>query len=366
MMQNKKTYDAFFVLLRAGLWNRPIDALRYFPLETTAWEQLFTLAIQQTVEGLVFDGMQKLPKEYFPPRSLLLRWTVRIDAIERRSLWMNGILDEQACFFEENNIHAVLLKGQGLAQCYANPLRRVTGDVDWYFPNLTENRMLYKKLEQQGIKATKSAGFSYSFLWKNCETESHERLFDLHNPFIQKLLRRLEREEKLNKQFLALDKSKIILLSPQLTFIQVNAHILKHLLAFGIGIRQLCDSARVCYTYSRVVDGENLRKRYKQLGILKWIDVLHALLVDYLGLEEQDLPFERDQNIRADWMMEEILVAGNFGFHDPRVDLVRELQTNRRVDSFKRWKSNFRRYLPYAPYEAMFFPIMQFYSRLFT
>jgi hypothetical protein len=41
--------------------------------------------------------------------------------------------------------------------------------------------------------------------------------------------------------------------------LQVNAHILKHLLSFGIGIRQLCDAARLYKTYHNQVDGNVLK-----------------------------------------------------------------------------------------------------------
>ncbi|TDS13800.1 nucleotidyltransferase family protein [Sphingobacterium paludis] len=363
-MSSEQIHDSFFCLLRLGLWEaatEPVDS--FFPLSAQQWEKVFQLAVKQTVEGVLFEGVNKLPVALHPPKTLLLRWTVRVDAIERRNNWMNKIIAAQVRFFKTQNIHPILLKGQGLARCYPNPNVRVCGDIDWYVESKKNSKALFSMFQKQGLKPEAQAGFSFSFLWNNCDTEIHQRLLDLHNPFVKSFLKRLEKKEQLNRITLQVGEESVFLPSALLTYVQVNAHILKHLLSFGIGIRQLCDSARICFQYAHVIDGEELRQVYRKLGILKWIDLLHMLLVKYIGLEATSLPFPLPKNGQADWMMKEILVAGNFGFHDDRVDLAREDQTNQRVDSFKRWKNNFRRYIAYAPQETIFFPLVQFYSR---
>lgn len=364
-MAEEKLYASLFCLLRMGLWEQHReDAAQHLPLSPATWESLYQLAINHTVEGVVFDGIQQLPATLLPPKQLLLRWTVRMDTIERRNKWMNQIIAAQARFFSRQGIVAVMLKGQGLANCYANPARRICGDIDWYLPVRADQDKLYRILLEQGTKAERDAGFSFSFLWDNCETEVHQRLFDLHNPFMQGYLRNLEDQQQPAQQSLRLAGQDVVLPAPLLTFIQVNAHILKHLLSFGIGMRQLCDSARICYHYSREIDGEHLQQIYRKLGILKWINLLHVLLVKDIGLDPAYLPFPLDKTLDAGWMTREILTAGNFGFHDKRVDLEREEQTKQRVDSFKRWRRNFGLYLPYAPMETIFFPLVQYYSRL--
>jgi len=363
-MGAEQIHDAFFCLLRLGLWERTEEAAdRYFPISAEHWEKVLQLAIKHTVEGILFDGLNKLPLALHPPKALLLRWTVRVDTIERRNLWMNKIIAAQARFFKTQNIQPILLKGQGLASCYPNPIHRICGDIDWYVKDKKSNKALFSILQEKQLKPETQAGFSFSFLWKNCDTEIHQRLLDVHNPFVKSYLTRFEEKERPLGISLEVDQEAVLLPSALLTYVQVNAHILKHLLSFGIGMRQLCDSARVCFQYANKIDGEDLRAVYRKLGILKWIDLLHILLVKYIGLETAKLPFPLPKNMQADWMMQEILLAGNFGFYDDRVDLAQEDKSNQRVDSFKRWKNNFRRYIAYAPQETLFFPLVHYYSR---
>lgn len=365
-MGEDAVYRPFLCVLRLGLWERAQEQVEdFFPISDLHWEKLYQLAMKHTVEGILFDGLQKLPAAYLPAKSLLLRWTVRVDAIERRNLWMNKVIATQSHFFKEHKVSAMLLKGQGLARCYPNPNRRICGDIDWYVAEKKDYDSLYTILQERNLHPEKQAGFSFSSIWKNCDTEMHQRLFDLHNPFVGAYLKRLEKEQQAHALALQLGETAVELPSVLLSFVQVNAHILKHLLSYGIGIRQLCDSARICQYYADQVDGERLKQIYEHLGIRKWIDRLHLVLVKYMGLDAKYLPFPLANGVESDWMMNEILQAGNFGFHDARVDLAKEEALNQRVDSFKRWRHNFARYVPYAPYETIFFPLLQFYSRLF-
>jgi len=358
-----KVKKTFFVLLEAGLWNKhPMSDLD-FDLTQAQWRELFTIAMNHTVDGIVYDGLLFLPESQLPDKSLLLEWTVRVDRIERRNIWMNKLISHQLKNFEKYQLTPFLLKGQGLAQCYENPSHRICGDVDWYFYDRQMYNLVNDKLRNAGVKITNSPGYSISYVWNNCEIEHHRRIFDIHNPFKQRYLKNLESAEFPHRIEFQIDEMTALLPSPILTHVQVNAHILKHLLSFGIGLRQLCDSARVCYTYHDSVDGTRLEKIYKDLGIYKWIQLLHQLLHQFLGLPRVYLPFPLSEDLNADWMMEEIWQAGNFGFHDLRVDLEKEKTQQQRVDSLGRLTSNFTKYVPFAPMEAIFFPVMQFYSR---
>ena len=48
--------NAFFALLRAGMWGKMPD-LPYFPLREKEWHTLYLQARKQTVEGIIFDGI---------------------------------------------------------------------------------------------------------------------------------------------------------------------------------------------------------------------------------------------------------------------------------------------------------------------
>ncbi|AQX04964.1 hypothetical protein BAX97_17000 [Elizabethkingia meningoseptica] len=363
MLENKVS-NAFFTLLRAGLWNRPIDYMGCFPLSEEDWDALFRISIQQTVEGVVFDGIQMLPKDQLPPRELHLKWLVRIEKIGQRNTWMNNIIAEQTRFFSTINVQPLLLKGQGLAVCYENPSRRVCGDIDWCFQSKEDFYKADDLLTRHGIVTQSTAGYSSCYLWRGCEIDHHQKIFDIHNPFSSRYLQNLEEIEKENYIQMDIHGTKVLLLSPTLQMLQVNAHILKHLLSFGIGIRQLCDAAVLYKTYKNKINGEKLKEIYTRLKIVKWVALLHEVLVKYIGLSKENLPFSYEIKHSADWMMEEIWRSGNFGFHDERYQKEQNVSSEKRENTKKRLWNNFIKYVPYAPMEAISFPLVHFYSGL--
>ena len=56
-------------------WNKSIDAIDCFPLSKAEWDTLFRISIQQTVEGIVFDGDTNVEFSLFPLNSIL-KWLV--------------------------------------------------------------------------------------------------------------------------------------------------------------------------------------------------------------------------------------------------------------------------------------------------
>ena len=177
-------------------------------------------------------------------------------------------------------------------------------------------------------------------------------------------MERLKSKELKKFTVLNISNKNIRLPSAVETIIQANAHILKHLLSFGIGIRQLCDSARIYFFYKKELENQNLAQWYAKLGIKKWVDMLHLLLVKYLGLKEEYLPYQLDVKVNSDWMMEDILIAGNFGFHNENFKSKEiRLQGERANKKSRIWQS-FLKYVVVTPSEAIWFPIMQYYSRI--
>lgn len=99
----------------------------------------------------------------------------------------------------------------------------------------------------------------------------------------------------------------ILKCSPLLNHLCVNAHILKHLLMFGIGLRQICDSARICKAYYGRVDGQKLQKAYKKVGLYSWMQQFNHLLVSDLGMPVNYLPFPLKLGNNSHWILQEVL-----------------------------------------------------------
>ncbi len=313
-MIETKLHKSFFALLRAGLWNTTLD-LSPFPLNEKDWEVIYSWARMQTVEAIVYDGVMQLPDELLPPQLLLMRWTVQVDFIEHRNKMMNACMEELAELFEEQHIDFFLLKGQGISACYEVPSHRVCGDIDWFFPTASDFNGARRLIASKGIRMVRQTRFSIAYEWKGVLVEHHKHMLDIHNPLVASFLKFLQESELGNAVILRRKGMHIKMPSPLLNHLCVNAHILKHLLMFGIGLRQICDSARICKAYHGRFDARKLRKAYQKAGLYTWMQEFNHLLVSDLGMPVSYLPFPLVTRNRSSWILQEVLDGGNFGFY---------------------------------------------------
>ena len=127
----KKNQEFFFELIRAGLWGTGNPEVRID--ETTDWIYMYRLAQEQSVQGLVLQGGEWFKNHNDSlniPQFLLLQWIGEVQVIEQRNKEMNVFIADLIQKLRNNNIYTILVKGQGVAQCYDRPLWRCAGDID--------------------------------------------------------------------------------------------------------------------------------------------------------------------------------------------------------------------------------------------
>ena len=313
-----RVFSALLALLRAGLWEREVDEMSLFPLDEQQWRELYRISHSQTVTGIVYRGISYLPEHLMPPTMHGLKWVAQVDAIERRSEQMNKALAALCKVFSEAGLHPVLQKGQGVAQMYAVPSLRESGDIDLWFPadEWTAAAEVAKRISGSFTMMPDGAGI---YKWQGFDVEHHSRLMDLHNPFVQGYVDELGRSYGYETMLLGAEEDlKIVIPSPVLNLLILNTHILKHALGWGVGLRQLCDMARASYCLSDRVDKDEMQKVYQKLGLDRWNQLLHAFLVKHLGLPKVSLPY-MDIAEDAQPLLEIVYQAGNFGCqHDDR------------------------------------------------
>lgn len=313
-MNSDKLHAALLTLLRSGLWEKEIDKLSLFPLSDEEWEQVFRLSRQQTVTGLVYQGLQYLPDGMLPPEPVLIRWTAEADAIERMNRKMNQSLSELYLMLHSKGLSPVLQKGQGVAQFYEKPLLRECGDIDFYFNNSRAFSFAAAYVRMHKVAVKKMPDKSLFYLWNGIEVEHHTRLFDLHNPFLQCYLNKLEREKGYEHfRLLPPSELKISIPSPFLNLLMLDLHILKHALGWGIGLRQLCDMARACYKLHEAINPDEMEKVCLKLGLERWNPLLHTFLTEHLGLPVSYLPYGTTAP-DAQPLLDIIWHSGNFGY----------------------------------------------------
>ena len=105
----------FFELIRIAIGRQ--ERLRTTPT-AEEWEVAYDLAQRQTLTGIAFCGVQRLPEEQRPPRMLLMKWYMTAEQIRRKNEKMDRMTVAVAKKFAENGFPGLVLKGQGVAQLY--------------------------------------------------------------------------------------------------------------------------------------------------------------------------------------------------------------------------------------------------------
>ena len=143
MNSRDNTINAFLALLQAGLWAdvESTNLRNHEFVETVDWDEVYQLAEEQSVVGLVLAGLEH--SHVKRPQELLLQWIGEVQMMEQTNKAMNMFIEKLVGKMREADIYTLLVKGQGIAQCYERPLWRSSGDVDFFLSK--EN---YKKTKK--------------------------------------------------------------------------------------------------------------------------------------------------------------------------------------------------------------------------
>ena len=308
-MPSYNSQQAFFALVRAGLWEQDVCLL---PFGEVDYKEVMRLAEVQSVVGLVTAGMEHIV-DTKAPKAITLVFIGNALKIEERNKAMNHFVASLLGKMQEAGIRAVLVKGQGVAQCYERPLWRASGDVDFL-------------LDAENYDKAKSL---LSSLATHVETEDqrilHQGLeFDpwtveLHGTMWTELSYRINRgiNEAQHKVFddggtrvWNNEGVEVLLPNPKSDIILVFTHFLNHFYGSGIGLRQVCDWCRLLWKFHESIDVVLLKSQLLSMGILAEWQVFAAFAVEYLGMPKEFMPFyiesskmRRRASKLANWML---------------------------------------------------------------
>ena len=314
--------QACFAVLQAGLANDGKPDIRIDG--TTDWEEVYRLATEQSVLGLILAGLEHSSVK--PLLMLLLQWIGEVQIIEQRNKEMNTYLAELIENLRGSDVYAILVKGQGVAQCYEKPLWRCSGDIDLLLSN--DN---YQKAKSALIPIANEVA-------DEDETTKHQALIinefdvELHGKMPFSLSKRVEEgiDEVLNDLFCRgnvkswdCNGTQFFLPSPDNDVILVFTHFLHHFFIEGVGLRQICDWCRLLYTYKDSLNYRLLESRIRKMGLMSEWKAFYNLASRYLGMPDYDsrsmvngswlMSCDSRFDKKADKIMELVLESGNFG-----------------------------------------------------
>lgn len=334
-MKANKSIDVFFELLEAGLWERDICLL---PFGEVDFSDIYWQSEYQTVTGLIAAGFDHV-KDVKVPQEDALTFAGSALQIEQRSSAMNKFIQGLIKKLNENGIFTILVKGQGLAQCYERPLWRNSGDIDLFLSNSN-----YRKAKDflTPLASTIESEERYK---KHIAMTIDAWEVELHGNLNSSLSKRIENglEDIYNETFYegavrswVNGNTNVYLLSVENDVIYVFVHILQHYFHGGIGLRQICDWCRLLWTYRDEIKVSNVEKKLRKMGLMTEWKAFAFFAVHDLGMPETSMPFYEDKKKwrdKAGKIKNYILKSGNFGHRD--LSYVREYPyLKRKLQSF--------------------------------
>lgn len=306
---------SFLSILRGGLWEQDNLSL---PNEIISFEDLFRLSQEQSVIGLITAGLEK--RDGITARKEdIFEFVAAALRIEQRNLSMNDFIESLIGGLQKTNVGVVLVKGQGIAQCYEKPLWRSSGDIDL----LVDDNSFYKVSQIMSLKANYIDKVRPSIMHLAMTIGPWE--IELHGTMRSQLGRRIDKEiddvqrdifKNNHVRVWQIGKVDIPLPSPDNDVFLVFTHILQHFFQGGIGLRQICDWVRLIWTYHDTLDIPLLEDRLDNAGIMTEWKVFSSLAVDYLGMSDKYMPlFSTDSRYKkkAEKVLSLIFETGSFG-----------------------------------------------------
>jgi hypothetical protein len=310
--------QAFLALVKAGLWECKLQLSSYNEID---FNQIYLLAQEQTVVGLVAAGIEHIIDNKVP-QALALQFVGDTLQLEKRNKAMNVFVSNLIQKLKSARIDALLVKGQGIAQCYERPLWRTSGDVDLFLDEAN-----YIKAKEYLISMA-----------KDVEEENprtlHQGLIitpwevELYGTLRTELWKRIDTGVDLFKDEMFRNRgfrvwvngnTKVYIPLPDYDVILVFTHIIQHFFRGGIGLRQICDWCRLLWTYRTEIKTNLLKSRLMKMGLLSEWEAFASLAVVYLGFPVDAMPLydaSRRWERKATCVLKIILKTGNFGHND--------------------------------------------------
>lgn len=306
-------------------------------LKEVDWKELYAIAKKQALLGVLFHGIQRLPKELAPEQKLLMQWMVMAEQIRKQNIRL--FLDSvKVCKnFENEGFANCILKGQGNALLYPDPYMRTPGDIDIYLAGGRKRVMQYiNKVCPNQVMRYHHVDFPVMKTAIEVHFTPSYMFFPIHNSRMQKWFKEVMDLQCSNVVTLPDGYGEITVPTTSFNVIYILSHLYRHIFTEGIGLRQLLDYYFVLVKWHTDLtnltdsnkslpqmtqintDLDTLRHELKYLGLWKFAQAVMYVLHEVFGLSEDRMIAPMDEK-EGRFLLDEIMRGGNFGQYDDRM-----------------------------------------------
>lgn len=367
----KKQLQIFFDFLRFC-----IGSAKEIPgsLKEVDWKELYAIAKKQALLGVLFYGIQRLPKELAPEQKLLMQWMVMAEMIRKQNIRLFQDSVKVCLNFENEGFANCILKGQGNALLYPDPYMRTPGDIDIYLAGGRKRVMQYiNKVCPNQVMRYHHVDFPVMKTAIEVHFTPSYMFFPIHNSRMQKWFKEVMGEQCNHRVSLPDGYGEIHV--PQVSFnvIYILSHLHRHIFTEGIGLRQLLDYYFVLLKWHTDLtnltdsnkslpqmtlintDLDALRHKLKYLGLWKFAQAVMFVMKEVFGLSEDRMIVPMDER-EGRFLLDEIMRGGNFGQYDTRLG---SKENEGKLHRYLRMSLRNLRFVKHYPTEALSEPLFR-------
>lgn len=348
-------FELLFDILRGALRGKPYIGA----LTSKQFEEVLKQAEEQAIFGLVFNAVHNaevVDKEDVSGDEVGKVQMAIFEAVglQEQIKQQNEIVNERAELLTRIltawGYRTCILKGQGVAQLYPNPLLRQSGDIDIWVDGNRDIIVSCLRNNCIGVHDIHYVHFGAGF-FNDVKVEVHFRPSWMYNPFSNRKLQSYFKENKA-MQFANVD-DKAGFAYPTIGFNLVYSliHINRHIFEEGIGLRQLVDYYYILKHSSSEERNEAFRQLCR-LSLKRFAAAIMYIEKDVFGIKDDFLLCAPDEK-EGKFLLNEIIRGGNFGQYDSRNEWYnKDSRFKRGLFHLKRnW-----RYLKHYPGEVIWIP----------
>jgi len=253
-------------------------------------------------------------------QDLLLEWIGACQQIERQNKLLNVRIDQLLGMMEKAWFRCCLLKGQGNAEMYPNPLMRCSGDIDLWVD--ADEEMVYRYVKKLFPEEDASFKHIHFPIFNDASVDVHVTPLKMYSKTHQKRLQQWINEHK-EEQFrhkirLTGVEREVSVPTARFNAVYQLGHMLIHLFDEGVGLRQVVDYYYVMKNLdASQEEREELISMIRDLGMMRFARAVMWIESEVLGLPATQCIVEPDER-RGKRLLDDILEGGNFGHYSQR------------------------------------------------
>lgn len=299
----------FFSLLRAVLHSDPVQ------LTDPDWDEIYLLARKNNLAPVICDAALTLPEFSAAPQYIRDKYMHTLIAQSGAQLLRTESFFAVYQEFLDRGIRPLVLKGIVCRSLYPKPELRLSCDEDIWIP---------PESFHESDRILRNSGYTPAVPCESVNIETVQALtytgpsltIELHiHPFgtwekTRRKMNHLFKHSFSRAILMKIEGQTLYTLNHTDHYLFLFAHLYKHFLGAGVGIRQIADLLLFGQHFHDRIDFNRIHKAVSSLGGTSFYRAVLAVGAEYLGFHRIHSRFPKEE---LDLLMDDLLESGCFG-----------------------------------------------------